>query len=275
MDKNDYNIALIIDADNISYKYLDTLIDELKGYGRIAYRRIYGDFTDPSKAGWASVIKENGIIPMQEYACIKGKNTTDIAMVIDAMDILYQKYVDCFCIATSDSDFTRLISRLKENNIFVIGAGESKANKAFIKNYDRFIILDQLYSVDEKERKKERQNNNRPPVKQAEAAKKEEQKPVEKPEETASDNNGEILPPRELIFDFVKDLLEREDGDEGWVYLSVVMQKIYAQYPEFNVKLYKAKNTREFFRIGNRFEIKNVKQSLMIRNKPSFEKKPN
>ncbi|MFA5450153.1 MAG: NYN domain-containing protein [Clostridia bacterium] len=294
MEKNDYNIALIIDADNISYKYLDTLLTELKKYGRIAYKRAYGDFTEIGKQGWTTTIKENGIVPVQEYAHVKGKNSTDITMIIDAMDILYAKYADCFCIATSDSDFTRLITRFRESNVFIIGAGESKANKAFIRNYDRFIILDQLYKVNEKETKKAKRvekSDKKEEIKPLKTIKPEQAKPNEKTVETLDKvaklpekvaEMGEHTEPLEVvpvseIYDYVRDLIDQDDGSD-WMFLATVMQKLYIQYPEFNYKLYNAKNTKEFFKMSDYFELRQstknkANDSVMIRNRPTPTKK--
>ena len=121
MNKAGYNrmdselrFAILIDADNISDKYIKTILDETANSGIATYKRIYGDWTSPRLASWKNVLLENSIIPMQQYSYTTGKNSTDSAMIIDAMDILYSGNVDGFCIVSSDSDFTRLASRLRE-----------------------------------------------------------------------------------------------------------------------------------------------------------------
>ena len=136
--------ALLIDADNISAKYTKTILEELTKYGKVTYKRVYGDMTKPTNKGWKDAILENSINPMQQYNYTQGKNSTDSAMIIDAMDILYSGSVDGFCLATSDSDFTRLASRLRESGMMVIGMGERKTPEPFRISCERFFFLDIL-----------------------------------------------------------------------------------------------------------------------------------
>lgn len=238
MENTNLNIALVIDADNVSYKYLDILLSELKNFGKLSYKRVYGDFTAPDKQSWKKAVNEYGLIPVQQFSCITGKNTTDFALVIDVMDILYSKNVDCVCIVSSDSDFNRLVTRLKENNIFVIGAGESKTNKSFIKNYDRFIMLDKLFDL---------------------ALDKKEEKPEPKAADDKNDKKEENVPTLKAILKTVDKIIgEEEDDEEGWAYLATVIQKLYKEYPEFSPKFYKANNPRELFNKSGRYEIKQI-----------------
>mgnify|MGYP000493115961 CR=1 FL=1 len=127
------NFALLIDADNVSYNYLPIMLEEAKRYGNVAIRRIYGDWTDCRKNTWKDILLENSIIPIQQYSYTIGKNASDSAMIIDAMDILYSDQVSGFIIVSSDSDFTRLAMRLREACMTVIGMGESKTPTAFVK----------------------------------------------------------------------------------------------------------------------------------------------
>lgn len=138
------NIALLIDSDNISPKYIETLFDELKDIGTVTIKRIYGDWTQDGVKSWKGLLPRYALIPIQQYAYTQGKNATDSAMIIDAMDILYGKAVDVFCLASSDSDFTRLAARLRESGKQVIGMGESKTPKAFVSACDSFRYLDVL-----------------------------------------------------------------------------------------------------------------------------------
>ncbi|MDO4620434.1 MAG: NYN domain-containing protein [Lachnospiraceae bacterium] len=124
-------LALLIDSDNISYKYLNGIFDELSQYGIITYRRIYGDFTAQANARWSNRLLEKSITPIQQFSNTSGKNATDSALIIDAMDLLYTSNVDGFCIVSSDSDFTRLASRLRESGKIVIGMGEKKTPDSF------------------------------------------------------------------------------------------------------------------------------------------------
>ena len=152
---NELRFAVLMDADNISDKYVKIILDETANNGVITYKRIYGDWTSPRLASWKNVLLDNSIIPMQQYSYTTGKNSTDSAMIIDAMDILYSGTVDGFCIVSSDSDFTRLAARLRESGMQVIGMGESKTPKPFISACNQFKYLDLLYSNQQEEEKEE------------------------------------------------------------------------------------------------------------------------
>ena len=130
-------LAVLFDADNVPYSRVREMLDEVAKYGNPTIKRIYGDWTKPSVSGWKSVLLENAITPVQQYSYTTGKNATDSAMIIDAMDILHVDQVDGFCIVSSDSDFTRLATRLREAGKFVIGMGEKKTPKHFIVSCDK------------------------------------------------------------------------------------------------------------------------------------------
>lgn len=135
---------MLIDADNISHRKIKDILDEIANYGTPTIKRIYGDFTDPKFAAWKSVLLENSITPIQQYAYTTGKNATDSALIIDAMDILHKESVNGFCIVSSDSDYTRLASRIRESGREVLGFGEKKTPKPFIKSCDKFIYVEIL-----------------------------------------------------------------------------------------------------------------------------------
>lgn len=137
-------IALLIDSDNISAKYLDYILDKVNEEGIATYRRVYGDWTKPTAASWRKTLLENSLTPIQQFSNTVGKNSTDSSLIIDAMDILYSGKVDGFCIVSSDSDFTRLASRLREENMLVIGMGESKTPQALIEAVNKFINLSDM-----------------------------------------------------------------------------------------------------------------------------------
>lgn len=137
--------AVLIDADNVSEKYIKIILDEVANAGVATYKRIYGDWTSPRLASWKGCLLDNSIIPMQQYSYTYGKNATDSAMIIDAMDILYSGTVDGFVIVSSDSDFTRLVARLRESGMVVIGMGEQKTPKPFISACNTFKYLDLLF----------------------------------------------------------------------------------------------------------------------------------
>ena len=155
MEIKDRTIALLIDSDNISSDYFSIILDELSQYGKVTYRRLYGDFTNPKANGWKSVLLEYSIEQIQQVTFTSGKNATDSKMIIDAMDILYKGNVDCFCLATSDSDFTNLAMRFRNDNLIVIGAGEDKTPQSFRRACDIFISIDKLLKT------REQPNNNR------------------------------------------------------------------------------------------------------------------
>ncbi|RZT97277.1 OST-HTH/LOTUS domain-containing protein [Ancylomarina subtilis] len=142
--KNDLKLAVIIDADNVPARNVTSMMEEIAKYGTPTFKRIYGDWTKPNLAGWKSVLLENAITPIQQYGYTSGKNATDSAMIIDAMDILYTAKVDGFCIVSSDSDFTRLAVRLRESGMQVFGFGEQKTPMPFIVACDKFIYLEIL-----------------------------------------------------------------------------------------------------------------------------------
>ena len=136
--------AVLIDADNVPYANVKGMLEEIAKYGTPTFKRIYGDWTKPTVSGWKGVLLENAITPIQQYSYTQGKNATDSAMIIDAMDILYTGKVDGFCIISSDSDFTRLATRLREAGVSVIGMGQKKTPSPFIAACDKFIYIEIL-----------------------------------------------------------------------------------------------------------------------------------
>ena len=141
---NDTTIALLIDGDNAAPKRLAAILEEMSKQGTITIRRIYGDWTTMGMSGWKELLNANAIQPVQQFAYTKGKNSTDSALIIDAMDILHGDLVDAFCIVSSDSDYTRLATRLRESGLFVMGVGEKKTPDAFVKACERFIYVENL-----------------------------------------------------------------------------------------------------------------------------------
>src|SRR5688572_9489731 len=145
---NELRFAVLIDADNVPYANVKAMMEEIAKYGTPTFKRIYGDWTKPTTTGWKGVLLQNAITPIQQYSYTSGKNATDSAMIIDAMDILYTGRVDGFCIVSSDSDFTRLATRLREAGMKVIGIGEKKTPEPFITACDKFIYIEILSSED-------------------------------------------------------------------------------------------------------------------------------
>jgi uncharacterized LabA/DUF88 family protein len=131
-------LAVLIDADNVPYANIKGMLEEIAKYGTPTFKRIYGDWTNVNLSGWKNVLLENAITPIQQYSYTKGKNSTDSALIIDAMDILYTGGVEGFCIVSSDSDFTRLATRLREAGMKVFGIGEKKTPSPFIASCNKF-----------------------------------------------------------------------------------------------------------------------------------------
>ncbi|KAJ5065609.1 NYN domain-containing protein [Bipolaris maydis] len=140
----DSNLALLIDGDNVSSKIIAGLMAEIANYGTPSVRRIYGDWTSPSLKGWKSCLLTYSITPIQQFAYTTGKNATDGAMIIDAMDLLYTGRFSSFCLVSSDSDFTRLASRIREQGVTVYGFGVRKTNNAFVAACNKFMYFDVL-----------------------------------------------------------------------------------------------------------------------------------
>jgi uncharacterized LabA/DUF88 family protein len=214
---NDLRFAVLIDADNIPYSNVKGMLEEIAKYGTPTFKRIYGDWTRPTISGWKSVLLENAITPVQQYGYTKGKNSTDSALIIDAMDILYSGKVDGFCIVSSDSDFTRLATRLREAGMKVIGIGERKTPHPFIVACDKFIYLEIIrssVSVPEPAPEVRRKGKVVVKKKKAEAA----------PPETPA-----IIVKR-LIASSINDLAD----ENGWAYLGDVGNLILKKQPDFD-----------------------------------------
>lgn len=157
---NDTTIALLIDGDNAAPRRLAPILEEISKEGTITIRRIYGDWTSTRLTGWKELLNANAIQPVQQFGYTTGKNSTDSALIIDAMDILHGDQVDAFCIVSSDSDYTRLATRLRESGLFVMGVGEKKTPDAFVKACERFIYVENL-DVHEEPRPSAKKNGTR------------------------------------------------------------------------------------------------------------------
>jgi hypothetical protein len=214
---NDLRLAVLIDADNIPYSNVRGMLEEIAKYGTPTFKRIYGDWTRPTISGWKSVLLENAITPVQQYSYTRGKNSTDSALIIDAMDILYSGKVDGFCIVSSDSDFTRLATRLREAGMKVIGIGERKTPHPFIVACDKFIYLEILTSPIV-------------PVEQVPVVRKR-GKPVlkkKKAEEAVPQDATMIV--KRVIATSITDLAD----ENGWAYLGDVGNLILKKQPDFD-----------------------------------------
>src|ERR1044071_5412144 len=137
-------IALLVDGDNAAPKLLNLILEEASKYGKVTIRRVYGDWTTPQMNSWKSILNEMAFNPIQKFSYTTGKNSTDSALIIDAMDILHDGSVDGFCIVSSDSDYTGLAKRIREDGVFVMGIGEKKTPNAFVKSCEIFTYVENL-----------------------------------------------------------------------------------------------------------------------------------
>jgi uncharacterized LabA/DUF88 family protein len=214
----DLNLAVLIDADNVPYSNIKGMMEEIAKYGTPTFKRIYGDWTKPTVSGWKGVLLEHAITPIQQYSYTSGKNATDSAMIIDAMDILYSGKVDGFCIISSDSDFTRLAIRLREARMKVIGIGEKKTPNAFISACDKFIYIEIL--AEELKSEDEDQKGSAPAKKSAAKAK-----------ETLRKIDRSLI---KLVKSSIDDIAD----DDGWSFLGELGSLLIKKRSNFDPRNY-------------------------------------
>ena len=259
---SDSRFAVLIDAENVSVKYIKIIFDELSKDGVATYKRIYGDWTNPSLISWKSTLLDNSITPIQQYSYTSGKNSTDSAMIIDAMDILYSGKVEGFCLVSSDSDFTRLASRLRESGMSVIGMGESKTPNSFIAACNKFKYLDILSAADEEESEEspkaevaKKAAQPKKPVQKAAKKAKEEPK-AEKEPKPADEPRTSLRTIRRALRTIV-----RENSDEdNWIMVSQVCNLLDKRYPDFDVRNFGFSKLTPFLESLDMFEIKDMKK---------------
>lgn len=245
------NLAVLIDGDNIPSAYVKEMMAEIAKYGNPTLKRIYGDWTQPSLAKWKKVLLENAIIPIQQYGYTTGKNATDSAMIIDAMDILYSEKVNGFCLVSSDSDFTRLATRLREAGMKVIGIGEKKTPDPFIVACDKFIYIEIL--------KDQAEEGESKAVKQ---------KPVSK-------NSVDTITPKviKLIATTIEDLAD----DDGWAFLGEVGNLLQKKQPNFDSRNYGYQKLTPLIKSIKKFEMdqresgKGRFKLIYVKNKPGVK----
>lgn len=244
MTKEDTRLAVLIDADNVSDKYIQYILDEVSNDGTATYKRIYGDWTKPTLGSWKTVLLDNSITPIQQYGYTSGKNATDSAMIIDAMDILYSGHVDGFCIVSSDSDFTRLAVRLRESGMFVIGMGEKKTPNAFIAACNKFKYLEVL----------EKAHAAAPEADPAPSVSKKKKQPEPAPVEAEITSITRIKRAILAIVD------EAADEDE-WVPIAEIGNRLAKRFPEFDVRNYGFKKLTPFVKSLGILEVQSTPSS--------------
>lgn len=256
---NDLRLAVLIDADNIPYSNVRGMLEEIAKYGTPTFKRIYGDWTRQTTSGWKGVLLENAITPVQQYSYTKGKNSTDSALIIDAMDILYSGKVDGFCIVSSDSDFTRLATRLREAGMRVIGIGERKTPYPFIVACDKFIYLEILVQAGTAVSTQEPQDIKR----KGRVIVKKKKAPSAEP-----DPNTLLMGVKRLIASSISDLAD----ENGWAFLGDVGNLILKKQPDFDPRNYKFTKLTPLiksldFEIDERESGQNNIKHIYIRNR--------
>jgi len=237
------NFAVLIDADNIAATHIKEMMEEINKYGNPTIKRIYGDWTRPNLAGWKNVLLENAITPIQQYAYTMGKNATDSAMIIDAMDILYSGKVGGFCIVSSDSDFTRLATRLREAGMQVIGIGEKKTPNPFIVG-DKFIYIEILKKEADK---------------------------VSTAEKDSTKTTVDKITPK--VIRLIRSTISDVSGDDGWAFLGDVGSLLQKKQPNFDSRNYGFEKLTPLiksigeFSIEQRDSAKSRHKLIFVRNK--------
>ncbi|GAB4315822.1 MAG: NYN domain-containing protein [Bacteroidales bacterium] len=239
------NLAVLIDGDNIPSAYVKEMMEEIAKYGNPTIKRIYGDWTNPKLTKWKNLLLEHAITPIQQYGYTTGKNATDSAMIIDAMDILYSGKVQGFCIVSSDSDFTKLATRLREAGMLVIGIGEKKTPNPFIVACDKFIYIEILKSKSKEKESEEEKEGDREAVEKI---------------------TPEVI---KLISSTINDLSD----DDGWAFLGDVGSLLQKKQPNFDPRNYGFQKLTPLIHSTKKFEIeqrinpKSNHKLIFVRNK--------
>jgi len=244
------NMAVLIDGDNIPSANVKEMMEEIAKYGNPTIKRIYGDWTRPGLNKWKNLLLENAITPVQQYGYTTGKNATDSALIIDAMDILYSDKVNGFCLVSSDSDFTRLATRLREAGMQVIGIGEKKTPNPFIVACDKFIYIEIL----------------------------------KKQIEDKTDNKGSTGPTvdkiTEKVINLIRTTINDLSDDDGWAFLGDVGSLMQKKQPNFDSRNYGFEKLTPLIKSTGRFDIeqrvttKSRHKLIFVRNKNKHSRIP-
>lgn len=237
------HLAVLIDADNAPAAIVEGLFEEIARYGVASVKRIYGDWTQPNLGGWKKVLLDHSIQPMQQFAYTKGKNATDSSLIIDAMDLLYTGRFDGFCLVSSDSDFTRLAVRLREEGLTVYGFGEQKTPKPFVSACDKFIYTE-ILRADAAEARDEPATAERSAV-------------------TARAAEGSPAPAAakkpKVPVEFIAKVIDDISDDDGWTGLGALGQNITKLRPDFDARLYGFRKLSDLLKAQpKRFELQEL-----------------
>jgi uncharacterized LabA/DUF88 family protein len=237
------NLAVLIDADNAQPTIVDGLLAEIAKYGTANVKRIYGNWTGDQLKGWKGTLLEHSIQPMQQFAYTAGKNATDSAMIIDAMDLLYTGNFDGFCIVSSDSDFTRLASRLRESGLVVYGFGEKKTPKPFVAACDKFTFTEVLREKEEE--------GDQPKTRQ----------------------NDDLKQDKGHLANLFRNAIDAYSDDDGWAQLGPVGSYVSKQAPEFDSRNYGYRKLKDLVKAMGLYEFREESEgagrakSIYIRRK--------
>lgn len=243
---HEMKLAVLIDAENISNKYIDVILSEANNLGDVIYKRIYGNWTTPQMASWRNTILDNAIQPIQQYSNTTRKNSSDSALIIDTMDLLYQSNLDGFCIVSSDSDFTRLASRLRESQKYVLGMGESKTPRSFISACNKFLYLDVLLEEAEENGANEEEKTV-PPADIASAS----QPYVPSYEKTPG---KDFLTIKQALIK----LTEENSDDNGWIFSGTLGNLLSKQFSDFDVRNFGYKKFVPFIESLKLFDVNTI-----------------
>lgn len=249
----DIKLAVLIDGDNIPSAYVKEMMEEIAKYGNPTIKRIYGDFTKPHLSKWKNMLLENAITPIQQYGYTTGKNATDSAMIIDAMDILYSEKVNGFCLVSSDSDFTRLATRLREAGMQVYGIGEKKTPNPFIVACDKFIYIEIL-----KHQKSENESSS-----------------GDTSEESKDDYDKITAKDIRFIATTISDLAD----DDGWAFLGDVGSLLQKKQPNFDSRNFGFEKLTPLMKSIGKFDIERREdyrgrsKLVYVKNKPRAAKR--
>jgi hypothetical protein len=241
-------LAVLIDADNASHKIADGLFAEIAKLGEASVRRIYGDFSSSRSEGWARVLSRHAIIPQQQFAYTTGKNASDITLVIDAMDLLHSGRFDGFCLVSSDSDFTRLAARIREQGVDVYGFGEQKTPESFRQACRRFILTENL-------------------LREAPAA------ADEAEAEDAAQSTTALQPPSAAV-PVIRKVLQQIEGEDGWANLGAVGTQLSNLASDFDPRTYGSRKLSDLVRATGAFDVEHANGGpVRIRTKPAPRKR--
>lgn len=262
----DTRFAVLIDSDNVSPKYIKIILDEIAKDGIATYKRIYGDWTNPALVSWKSKLLDNSILPYQQYSYTTGKNATDSAMIIDAMDILYSGQVEGFCLVSSDSDFTRLAARLRESGMIVVGMGERKTPKPFISACNRFKYLDILAVAEAqqlvpqpapREEKAAAKSDKKPAARRLKAKPAEPEPVIEEEPKPAEEEAGLSL---DTIKRALRTIVEENSDEDDDMFIGKMANILVKRYPDFDVRNFGYSKMLRFAQSLDLFEIESKKK---------------